>query len=116
MARFKTHVTVGVLIGGGIAVYDSYHDSGEVDFGILLAGIIGGLFGGILPDVIEPATNPNHRKLFHAILPMAVVLLKSDFAGVENPRARAFLKGLLWSYVGHLALDLGTPKGLPVMY
>ncbi len=115
MARFGTHATVGVLVSGGIAVYDSHREKGEIDFEILLAGSAGGFLGGILPDLLDPASDPNHRKFFHAILPTAITLMKSDFAGIEDPRARAFLKGLLWSYVSHLIVDLGSPKGLPLV-
>lgn len=115
MARFKTHAAIGVIVGGGIAAYDSHKENRQVKFDVLLAGIAGGFLGGILPDLLEPATDPNHRKIFHAILPTAVAFIKSDFAGIEDPVVRAFLKSLLWSYVAHLVTDLGTPKSLPLV-
>lgn len=33
----------------------------------LIFAAVGGIIGSIAPDVIEPATSPNHRALFHSL-------------------------------------------------
>ena len=31
-----------------------------------IGGLIGGWVGGVLPDILEPATSPNHRRVAHS--------------------------------------------------
>jgi membrane-bound metal-dependent hydrolase YbcI (DUF457 family) len=37
-------------------------------FAEVLGGAVGGWVGGLLPDVLRPATTPNHRKLAHSVV------------------------------------------------
>lgn len=112
-------------------------------------GIVGGWLGGILPDVIDPPTSPDHRNFGHGMATVAGVIalsaesiiglqemlreradavranrwrLATDFERTMNDLLEYFLRflagaldGLLAGYVTHLALDLGTPRGLPII-
>lgn len=86
---------------------------------VLLAGL-GGYGGARFPDVIEPATNPNHRAFFHSLTVGAgstLSLGKPDMwlLDIENPHVRALTTGFLVGHISHLLLDASTPKGLPVV-
>jgi len=79
------------------------------------AGI--GAFFGILPDILEPATNPHHRGFFHSAAFIGVLIYgyyqfsKSDF----NPEFKKYLRLAIIGYLGHLGLDSTTPYGLPII-
>ena len=67
MPNRATHETVGAASGAALAFLrvgdaPSSHALAEV-----LGGALGGWMGGVLPDVLEPATTPNHRELAHSI-------------------------------------------------
>ena len=115
MANFAAHAGIGALAGGSANAISSYRKIGKVDGDTVFFGILGGVAGGILADILEPTTNPNHRGFFHAIIPMAFVYVKTDFSAVEDLRLQAFLRGLLYGYISHLVLDAHTWKGLPLL-
>jgi len=78
---------------------------------------VGGI-GGILPDVIEPATNPGHRGLFHSVIAAVIVVsaLCAMWQYMEKHKKEpdwGFVLGI--GYTSHLALDMVTPMGLPIM-
>lgn len=75
---------------------------------ILLCGGIGYIVA-CLPDILEPASNPHHRKIFHSLLALGVFIVVT--AKTENP----LLKTLAASYTSHLILDGLTPFGLPLI-
>jgi len=105
---------VGALVGfiDYLTKLDNQNDK-ELDFLELILWVVScGLVGSLsarLPDILEPATNPNHRKFFHSIL-----LLLTSGTGtltLTNSLIKAFCAG----YVSHLIADLTTPKGLPLI-
>lgn len=82
--------------------------------GTSLLGAGAGALGGILPDVLEPARNPHHRKTMHSVTTMVavtgvVVKKKRRLTRVQKSLLNATGAG----YVSHLALDSQTPMGLP---
>ena len=85
-------------------------------YGLGGAGI--GAVAGVLPDIIEPATNPNHRKLFHSVLTGAAVtygMYKGNTSENLNHEAKTTINIVGSAYLSHLVLDSGTPKGLPII-
>ena len=108
---------------------------------------LGGAFGGVLPDVLEPASDPNHRQFCHGILPslacwyfskgfyeqgyQAVLKWASSAdpgfwlpemhdGGRGLPRwlrmvIAGFVRAVPIGYLSHLALDLLTPRSLPLV-
>jgi len=77
-----------------------------------------GSLGGTLPDLIEPATNPEHRKFFHSVgfsTFLSSILkeyVSENDASNENKLA---LSILILSYVSHILSDSTTPKGIPIL-
>lgn len=106
----------------------------EVNFARLVAAGAVGAITARLPDLIEPATNPNHRAFFHSIA-TACVAASLAFTGIvpavlATSKVQAFLTELnipaeetalvlRWvaiSYLLHLAADFTTPKCIPLIH
>lgn len=80
----ETHVALGTLAGGAAGLgMASHHSIERLDAGaaLILGGILGGQFGGRLPDILEPADHPNHRSVCHSFAAGRLVL--SSLAGME---------------------------------
>lgn len=84
-------------------------------------GFAGGWCCGTLPDLIEPATNPNHRQFFHSFavaFALAYGLYKLHRWEPET-KLSAVVKGVGLlaggGYLIHLLLDATTPRSLPVL-
>lgn len=76
-----------------------------------------GFVGGVLPDILEPATSPNHRKFFHSVLWIGIVgfaLYKLWEHNEIDDDTKKNGTALGASYLSHLAMDSMTPKGLPL--
>lgn len=74
-----------------------------------------------LPDLIEPATSPNHRQFFHSIafaLLLGVGLHKLHKWEPQDATDKLWrMLGMLAipSYLIHLAMDFTTAKSLPLI-
>lgn len=87
----------------------------RIDFLQIAAFALGGAVCGALPDMIEPATNPNHRAAFHSVA-FGSVLSYAAFGKHTKkllPEQRHILQVAALSYLSHLLLDGQTPKSLP---
>ena len=77
-----------------------------------------GALGGALPDVLEPATHPGHRDLFHSVVTGASICYGLNKIN-NNPTVTAQGKTLLNTvgagYLSHLVLDGQTPSRLPFL-
>jgi len=66
----------------------------------------------LLSNILEPATSPNHRRFFHAIL--AAALIAWAISGKHTLKFSRATRLALWvfgmSYLSHIALDCTTPK------
>ena len=78
MPNYKEHANMGVIVGGiaGMAInfisqtrQTNNNENQKFNLSeLLLSGVGGaiiGKIGGVLPDILEPANNPHHRKFFH---------------------------------------------------
>ncbi|WP_459949443.1 metal-dependent hydrolase [Denitratisoma sp. agr-D3] len=74
-----------------------------------------------LPDLLEPATSPNHRSFFHSVVFAAGLV--EGFRQLNNWQPATdlekFLRGAgmlaISAYLIHLALDFTTKKSLPIL-
>lgn len=117
MPNGKTHFIAGALVGATVNFaiqsaemamnYDRKFDWGEF---FLCAGA--GAFAGLAPDILEPATSPNHRQFFHSIV--AAGLVAWAISGKHTLKLSRTTRLFLWvfgmSYLSHIALDCTTPK------
>lgn len=123
MPNFKTHAIAGVASGIGVTLYDYQKNKNkdpnvDFDFLQLLINIIAGFTGAALPDKLEPAYHPNHRSTCHSLSAAALNGWGMNVTeNLENldPRWKSVIKSLSFGYLSHLALDLSTPKGLPLL-
>ena len=115
MARRKAHAITGVI--SSLAIYDSGKRHRKEDWTLFEAvGVAGtGAIFGLLADIIEPALNPRHRKVFHSlVIGGLIVLALSKLKAIRlSPKTEDFLKAALVAYFSHLALDAMSPMGLP---
>ena len=119
MASGRVHAIAGFVGGVAIAAHES-RKTGQSSLDIFTSGGFSAL-ATRLPDVLEPAVNPNHRQFFHSLLFSAVVgkftyecyQWKPETQTEELIRYLLLLAGS--AYLVHLLLDFGTPKGLPII-
>ncbi len=80
----KTHRKAGAVSG---ALYAGYRAKNQAPMGLFvetLGGAVGGMIGGALPDVLEPAVSSWHRSTAHSCAAGGVIL--------SNARALATLE------------------------
>jgi hypothetical protein len=66
MPNRKVHIMAGIMSGTAVAGYRARNLTGEDLLLELAGGCLGGLIGGIVPDVFEPAINSWHRSVAHS--------------------------------------------------
>lgn len=97
------------------------HQQGRpVDGAALVMGAVAASLPS-LPDWIEPALHPNHRKFFHSVTCVVgiVYAIRRAYAWQPTTQADRVIRFTLIAagaaYLGHLALDATTAKSLPLI-
>ncbi|MGE0673262.1 MAG: metal-dependent hydrolase [Methylibium sp.] len=114
-----THrVVAGTAVG--LFLSDRETKAGVQTFKPVLNGAAAALFTN-LPDILEPATSPNHRAFFHS-LAFATLLgigLHRLHSWQAETDAERFWKSVGMvagsAYLIHLALDFTTRRSLPLL-
>lgn len=112
------HLITGALAGVGMYLAHRKFMNLQPNLGGTIFSAIGGAIGGILPDVLEPPTNPNHRGPCHSVAAGVAVVTGGQqlFASQQVPlEIKEGLAPFLAGYVSHLLLDSTTPKSLPLL-
>ncbi len=86
----------------------------------LLGGVTAAIFTN-LPDILEPASSPNHRSIFHGLA--FAVFLGTCLHRLNQWQPQTELDKLVKTvgmlavsaYLIHLALDFTTAKSLPLI-
>jgi xanthosine utilization system XapX-like protein len=68
MPNRATHEVAGAASGAAFALLRVCDAPMPYALAEVLGGALGGWVGGLLPDVLEPATTPNHRKVAHSVV------------------------------------------------
>jgi membrane-bound metal-dependent hydrolase YbcI (DUF457 family) len=121
MAYFQSHLIAGAVTGGSIDIIRKVKDNKPLeprDIAMICGEVCLGAVGGVLPDRLEPAIHPHHRKFFHSILFLSLigvglVLLWESECIAEW--IKWLLTALAVAFIIHLIIDGFTPAGLPVM-
>lgn len=66
MPNRKTHVMAGIVFGTAAAGYQARSLASENLLPELAGGCLGGILGGIAPDILEPAVHSWHRSVAHS--------------------------------------------------
>lgn len=94
--------------------------TGAVTAAPLLTGALASQMGS-LPDLLEPATSPNHRQFFHSLAFAGIVAhgLRRAYRWRPEDSSQSLVRlvGLAigGSYLAHLAMDFNTPRSLPLI-
>lgn len=114
-----THrLVAGVAVG--LYVADRESKAGQSTPMPLVSGLAASLLTN-LPDILEPATTPNHRAFFHSIAFAGLIVggLHKTYQWQPESDLERFFKALALlagsAYLIHLAMDLTTKKGLPLL-
>ena len=75
MPNRQTHIDAGAIAGTLTALVLAGRPSGAILMAELAGGMLGGALGGAMPDVLEPATSPDHRKLAHSLVTAGALTL-----------------------------------------
>jgi membrane-bound metal-dependent hydrolase YbcI (DUF457 family) len=129
------HKTTGAILGP--ITYKLIHNNlpltEEIELLELLFSFSIGISSAKLPDMIEPAINPNHRSFFHSttfagISTIVGIHAWKDLKEKINTKEIKSINGfgqhefidigliiICASVLLHLTLDAFTPKGLPII-
>lgn len=114
----ETHAIFGGAAAGFFYLVDSLRNNKKIQINELIGSIFIGAGSSLVPDLIEPATNPNHRGIFHSIaissLPVGYLKYSTDNPDVTD-KTRWIKNAVSVGYLTHLALDGMTPKRLPLL-
>lgn len=90
----------------------------KFSWGELLLSIGIGCCLASLPDLLEPATDPNHRKLFHSYAMAGLVGYGTFGKHMEkiDEDLKKFLQPIGVAYLSHLAAAAHTPRSLPLIH
>ncbi len=119
MPRQNTHIIIGAAVGALVDLtIQSIENAGRADAKIdwgrvaLCAGV--GAVAATLPDIIEPATNPNHRGFFHSVGAGAAVAWICTGGHTKNlePGIRVLLAAVAVGYGSHIFADSLTPRSI----
>lgn len=116
MADRAQHIVTGAVVGSLVYAGLSIYRQEPISPGGCLAALVLGGLAGSLPDLLEPASSPNHRAFFHSLV--AGGFLVASNASVRKSQLpleeKDLWSSLIFGYLSHLVLDGGTPKGLPL--
>lgn len=119
MPNGNTHRLIAGLALGGISLMIESHE-GKVTGRPLMDATIAALATN-LPDLIEPASNPHHRKFFHSVAFGCLVASAGIKVCQWQPEEdwEKVLRQLLLlgcgGYLIHLIADSFTPRSLPLI-
>ena len=112
------HAIIGALASLGLyGLYKYVKQEKPTVLGAIGSLLLGGI-AGVLPDIVEPATNPNHRSLFHSITLLAMLtygnkkVWESQNLTEDQKVAISMISA---AYGSHLVSDSSTPKSIPLI-
>lgn len=131
MPDFKKHATTGAVVGAGANLVwqlGKMYASTQPPAGFLemvsrinlvevgLFAVVGAAVAS-LPDILEPATSPNHRGIMHSLCCGGAVTYGAFGKHSEKwrPEDRITARIAALSYLSHLVLNSDTPMGIPVI-
>ncbi len=128
MPNKATHLRYGVpidaAIGGFVDVCVQYHrikQNPKTKFNwseLALSFFCGAgiaIIGSRIPDFLEPAKNPRHRKFFHSVAFASLVTTGTIGLAVSHvdPKIKVMGTALGGTIVGHIIQDSQTSFGVP---
>ncbi len=73
---------------------------------------------GMMPDALEPADSPQHRRFFHSCTGLGTLVCANEKV-MQNPeytpQQKALLAAISVAYASHIIVDSTTPAGIPIL-
>lgn len=116
--NFKHHAILGALVAGGLYLLCRSSKDEELSLDEAIVVVLLGALAGVAADLLEPATNPNHRSICHGGTTLALILLLCHRGSKTNKLSdsqKAFIIPILAAYASHLVADSTSPKSLPLI-
>ena len=107
------HIIIGFFIGILAGVLGSTFSE---NFDFILYSLFVGLtvLGSFSPDLIEPPHNDNHRRFFHSIFLLGILIILLIWLNFGNQSMLTYLSsGFIIGYLSHLFIDATSQIGLP---
>ena len=99
------HIIIGFIIGILAGVLGSIF-SEYFNFILYMLFIGLAIIGSIFPDLIEPPHSGNHRKFFHSVVMLGILILLLIWLNSGNQSMITYLSsGFILGYLSHLLLD-----------
>ena len=117
MPNRSEHFWIGALLTGLGTINKAKMNNKKISLGKLFNFSLLGGGVALLPDYLEPANNPNHRKFFHSkTLGLGLLDLGDNIRNRDNLTndKKEFWDLMLLAFGSHLVADSFTPKGLPL--
>ena len=119
----KQHLVIGATVGEAFSVLKYFHrketdETVEFQWSELLLDMgLGALFAS-LPDIIEPATSPHHRKFFHSVLAGSAVGYGAFGQHSEkwDTGLKQSMRAIAVSYLSHLVADSTTARSIALIH
>lgn len=119
----KQHALIGAATCGAfcVAKYLSRKSENEAEefpcaefFGHAAIGFL----LGSLPDLLEPATSPWHRKFFHSVTAGGLVTWGAfgEHSEEWDPDTKTAVQASAIAYLSHLAADSTTPRSIALVH
>ncbi|MEK7449842.1 MAG: metal-dependent hydrolase [Planctomycetota bacterium] len=118
MANTGRHFLLGAGLTTGVYLLYKLIKKEPVTFGGVVKSVAVGGTAGILPDLIEPATNPNHRQFFHSLVFLGLTIYGNKLVRQDKnitPELKELFSLASAGMGSHLLADSLTPKGLPLI-
>lgn len=112
------HALIGALAALGVYGLCKHLKEEKPTLLGILGSLLAGSMIGLAPDVLEPATNPNHRSLFHSItflIALGLGNLKIWQSKQIDEGQKLSISIISAAYGSHLLSDATTKKGLPLL-
>lgn len=119
MANGSTHRMAAAVVVGSACFYAEANQQTKTVKPFVGTGLAAILTN--LPDMIEPASHPNHRQFFHSLAFAGLLGLATrkvyqwETDNLFDEATRFILLVGSAAYFVHLLLDFSTPRSLPIV-
>lgn len=122
MPRAYQHVVIAGLAGAAVDCLIQWeamsaNPETKFDVGELLLCAVGAGIAGLVPDLLEPAANPNHRGVCHSVaagVAVSLTLSGRHTEGLPKLMRLLMLMGAV-GYGSHLLADSTTPRSIRLL-